>query len=153
MSRHTAQVSWTRGDARFTDGRYSRGHVWRFDGGVEVPASASPHAVPPPWSRAEAVDPEEAFVASISSCHMLWFLSIAAKRDYTVEEYVDDAEGFLEQDAEGRMSMTRVVLRPRIAFAAARPASSEAIQAMHDEAHHACYIANSVRTAISVEAR
>ena len=153
MSRHTAQVSWTRGDARFTDGRYSRGHVWRFDGGVEVRASSSPHSVPLPYSSAEAVDPEEAFVASISSCHMLWFLSIGAKRGHTIEEYVDEAEGFLERDADGRMSMTRVVLRPRIVFASDLPVSGDDIRAMHDEAHHACYIANSVRTAISVEAR
>ena len=153
MSRHTAQVSWTRGDARFTDGRYSRGHVWRFDGGVEVRASSSPHSVPLPYSSAEAVDPEEAFVASISSCHMLWFLSIAAKRGHTIEEYVDEAEGFLERDADGRMSMTRVVLRPRIVFASGVPVPGDDIRAMHDEAHHACYIANSVRTAISVEAR
>ena len=152
-SRHTAQVSWTRGDARFTDGRYSRAHAWRFDGGAEVAASASPHAVPSPWSKPEAVDPEEAFVASISSCHMLWFLSIAAKRGHAVEEYVDEAEGFLERDAEGHMSMTRVVLRPRIAFAAARPASGDDIRAMHDAAHHACYIANSVKTLITVETR
>jgi organic hydroperoxide reductase OsmC/OhrA len=154
MSRHTAQVSWMRGGARFTDGRYSRGHVWRFDGGTEIAASSSPHSVPLPYSRAEAVDPEEAFVASVSSCHMLWFLSIAAKRGYTVEEYVDDAEGFLEQDAEGRRSMTRVVLRPRIVFASDAPAASgNDIQAMHDEAHHACYIANSVKTAIVCEPR
>jgi organic hydroperoxide reductase OsmC/OhrA len=152
MSRHTAQVSWMRGGARFTDGRYSRGHVWRFDGGTEIAASSSPHSVPLPYSRAEAVDPEEAFVASVSSCHMLWFLSIAAKRGHTIEEYVDDAEGFLEQDADGRMSMTRVVLRPRIVFAADTPASSDDIRAMHEAAHHACYIANSVKTAISVEA-
>jgi len=150
MSRHTAEVSWTRGGARFIDGRYSRGHVWRFDGGAEIAASSSPHSVPLPYSRREAVDPEEAFVASVSSCHMLWFLSIAAKRGHAVEEYVDDAEGFLEPDAEGRMSMTQVVLRPRIVFAADTPASADDIRAMHEAAHHACFIANSVKTAISV---
>jgi organic hydroperoxide reductase OsmC/OhrA len=151
MSRHTATVSWTRGDARFTDNRYSRRHRWRFDGGVEVPASSSPHSVPLPYSSADAVDPEEAFVASISSCHMLWFLSIAAKRGYTIDEYVDDAEGFLEKDAEGRMSMTRVILRPRIAPGGDRVPSSAEIAAMHDEAHHACFVANSVKTAITCE--
>jgi organic hydroperoxide reductase OsmC/OhrA len=153
MSRHTAQVSWTRGDARFTDGRYSRGHAWRFDGGAEAAASSSPHSVPLPHSRPEAVDPEEAFVASISSCHMLWFLSIAAKRRHTVEEYVDEAEGFLERDGAGRMSMSRVVLRPRIVFAADHAPSTADIGSMHDEAHHACYIANSVKTVITIETR
>ena len=116
MSRHTASVQWARGDARFTDNRYSRRHVWRFDGGAEVPGSSSPHSVPLPYSDAEAVDPEEAFVAAISSCHMLWFLSIAAKRGHCIDQYVDEAEGFLEKDADGRMSMTRVVLRPRVGF-------------------------------------
>ena len=95
MSRHTANVHWTRGDARFTDNRYSRRHAWRFDGGAQVPGSCSPDSVPVPYSDPEAVDPEEAFVASISSCHMLWFLSIAAKRGYRVDEYVDVAEGYL----------------------------------------------------------
>ena len=150
MSRHTATVTWTRGDARFTDNRYSRGHRWRFDGGVDVAASASPHSVPLPCSIAEAVDPEEAFVAAISSCHMLWFLSIAAKRGLTVDTYADEAEGFLEKDGDGRMSMTRVVLRPRIVFGGDRAPSAEDIAAMHDEAHHACYIANSVKTLVTV---
>jgi len=147
MSRHTAVVSWSRGDARFTDNRYSRRHVWRFDGGVEVPASSSPHAVPLPYSSAKAVDPEEAFVASISSCHMLWFLSIAAKRGYAIDRYVDEAEGFLEKNDEGRMAMTRVILRPRIAFGDRLPSSDE-LASMHDEAHHECFIANSVKTVI-----
>lgn len=153
MSRHGATVSWTRDGARFTDNRYSRRHVWRFDGGVEVPGSSSPHSVPLPYSSAEAVDPEEAFVASISSCHMLWFLSIAAKRGFMIDAYDDDAEGFLEKDADGRMSMTRVVLRPRIAFAGERRPSSDDVAAIHDAAHHACYIANSVKTAVAIETR
>ena len=153
MSRHTASVHWTRGDARFTDNRYSRAHVWRFDGGVEVHASSSPHSVPIPYSSAEAVDPEEAFVASISSCHMLWFLALAAKRGHRIDEYVDEAEGYLEKDAEGRMSMTRVVLRPRTVFSGGHPPSCADLAAMHDEAHHACYIANSVKKQIGCEPR
>ena len=153
MSRYTASVEWTRGDARFTDLRYSRRHVWRFDGGAEVPGSSSPHSVPVPYSDAEAVDPEEAFVAALSSCHMLFFLSIAAKRGHRIDLYVDEAEGFLEKDADGRMAMTRVVLHPRVVFSGDRPASSADIAAMHDEAHHACYIANSVRTVIGCEPR
>src|SRR6185437_15553888 len=144
MSRHTANVHWTRGEARFTDNRYSRRHAWRFDGGVEVVASSSPHSVPVPLSSPEAVDPEEAFVASISSCHMLWFLSIAAARGHRIDEYVDDAEGFLEKDGDGRMSMTRVTLHPKIAFGGERGPSAADIAAAHDDAHHACFIANSV---------
>lgn len=153
MSRHTASVHWMRGDARFTDNRYSRRHAWRFDGGAEVAGSSSLHSVPLPYSDAEAVDPEEAFVASISSCHMLWFLSIAAKRGHRIDEYVDEAEGYLEKDADGRMSMTRVVLRPRVVFSGGPAPSADDIDAMHDEAHHACYIANSVKTTIGVERR
>jgi organic hydroperoxide reductase OsmC/OhrA len=151
MSRHTANIRWARGDATFTDNKYSRRHAWRFDGGVEVPASASPQSVKPPYASLDAVDPEEAFVAALSSCHMLWFLWIAAKRGYRVDAYADDAEGFLEKDAAGHVSMTRVVLRPRIAFAEGHGPSTADITAMHDEAHHLCNIANSVRTAITIE--
>jgi organic hydroperoxide reductase OsmC/OhrA len=150
-TRHTATVSWARDGARFTDNRYSRRHAWRFDGGVEVRGSSSPHSVPLPYSSADAIDPEEAFVASISSCHMLWFLSTAAKRGFTVDDYVDDAEGFLERDADGRMSVTRVNLRPMISWSGERTPSTRDIAAIHEEAHHACYIANSVKTAIAIE--
>lgn len=153
MSRYTADIRWTRGDAKFTDNRYSRRHIWRFDGGTEVPASSSPHSVPLPWSSADAVDPEEAFVASIASCHMLWFLSIAAKRGHRVDAYADAAEGVMEKDADGRMAVTRVVLRPHAAFSGERLPSPAEIAAMHEEAHHACYIANSVKTEIRVEPR
>lgn len=151
MSRYTANVHWTRGDAQFTDNRYSRRHAWHFDGGAEVPGSSSPQSVPVPYSDPEAVDPEEALVAALSSCHMLFFLSIAAKRGHRIDEYADDAEGFLERDADGRMSMTRVVLHPRIAFSGDHPPSSADVRAMHDAAHHACYIANSVKAVIEIE--
>jgi len=153
MSRYTANVRWTRGDANFIDGRYSRRHAWRFDGGAEVPGSSSPHSVRIPYSDPEAVDPEEAFVAALSSCHMLFFLSIAAKRGHRIDEYVDDAEGFLEKDPDGRMSVTRVMLHPRVAWSGDHPPSSGDIAAMHDEAHHACYIANSVKTQVACEPR
>jgi organic hydroperoxide reductase OsmC/OhrA len=152
MSRHTANVVWSRGDQRFTDNRYSRRHRWRFDGGAEVPGSSSPHSVPVPYTDPEAVDPEEAFVAANTRSPMLWVQSIAAKRGHRVVEYADDAEGFLEKDAGGRMSMTRVVLHPRIAFSGDRPPSSAEVTAMHDEAHHACFIANSVKTVVEVDA-
>jgi organic hydroperoxide reductase OsmC/OhrA len=153
MSRHTATVSWARANAAFIDNKYSRRHVLRFDGGVEVPGSSSPHSVRVPYTSVEAVDPEEMFVASISSCHMLWFLSIAAKRGFRVDSYDDDAEGTLEKDRDGNVSMTRVVLRPRIAFSGARAPSTADLAAMHEEAHHECYIANSVRTVVAIESR
>ena len=116
MSEYTATVSWQRGDARFVDNRYSRAHEWKFDGGTVVPASSSPHSVPVPLSDPRGVDPEEAFVAALSSCHMLWFLSIAAKRGFAVESYEDNAVGYLEKNDAGRMAMTRVILRPAVRF-------------------------------------
>ena len=151
MSRYTASVRWARGDAAFTDLRYSRRHTWRFDGGVDVPASSSPHSVKVPYSAEDAVDPEEAFVASIASCHMLWFLSIAAERGFVVDRYVDDAEGFLERGADGTVWMTRATMRPTIAFAGTRKPSRDELVAMHDQAHHACFIANSVKTVVTCE--
>lgn len=141
---------WDRGEAPFADNRYSRQHRWRFDGGAEVPASASPHVVPPPMSDAAAVDPEEAFVAAISSCHMLWFLSIAAKRGFIVDRYEDHAEGVLAKDARGRRAMTRVTLRPQVSYAGEKP-DEKTESSMHEAAHDACFIANSVRTEVIVE--
>ena len=113
MSAYVARVEWRRNGQDFLDDRYSRAHEWAFDGGVTVPASASPHIVPLPFSVAENVDPEEAFVASLSSCHMLFFLSLAARRGIVIDEYVDEAEGYLEKAADGKLTMTRVILRPR----------------------------------------
>ena len=151
MSDHQATILWVRGGQSFTDGRYSRGHVWRFDGGVTVPASSSPHVVPAPCSVAAAVDPEEAFVASLSSCHMLWFLSIASKRGLVVESYCDEAVGVMARNAEGRLSMTRVTLRPNIQFSADRQPRHDEVEAMHHEAHEQCFIANSVKTEVCCE--
>ena len=151
MSDYTAVVTWSRNGARFTDNRYSRGHRWVFDGGVEVPASASPHSVPLPLSVAAAVDPEEAFVAALSSCHMLWFLSLAAKQGFVVEGYRDEASGVMAKDAEGRLAMTRVTLRPRITFASDRRPTPAEHEAIHHEAHDLCYIANSVKTEVRCE--
>ncbi len=151
MAEHTAVVVWTREGAAFTDNRYSRGHRWLFDGGVEVPASASPHNVRLPLSVEAAVDPEEAFVASLSSCHMLWFLSIAAGRGFVVDSYRDEAVGLLEDDGSGRLAMTRVTLRPAVEFGGdARPADEE-IAALHEKAHELCFIANSVKTDVRCE--
>ena len=134
----------------FTDNRYSRAHSWVFDGGTEVRASASPHVVPLPLSVAEAVDPEEAFVASLASCHMLWFLSIAAKRGFVVERYRDESSGLLAKDAEGKLAVMRVALRPVVAFAPERRPSAEEHAAMHHEAHDLCFLANSVKTVVEV---
>jgi organic hydroperoxide reductase OsmC/OhrA len=151
MSRHTAAIHWQRDGARFSDNRYSRGHSWRFDGGIEVPASASPHVVPPPLSVEGAVDPEEAFVASLAACHMLWFLSIAAGRGFVVDSYRDEAEGELARDRAGMLSMTLVTLRPRVRFEGdLRPARAE-FEAMHEEAHQKCFLAASVKTEIRCE--
>ena len=151
MTDYTATVEWQRGDAAFTDKRYSRAHTWRFDGGAVVRGSSSPHSVPLPWSDAGAVDPEEAFVASLSSCHMLWFLSIAAARGYRVDDYRDEAVGTMARNAEGRMAMTRVRLRPAVTFSGERRPSPAEMAAMHHEAHEQCFIANSVRTEVTCE--
>lgn len=151
MATHTATVSWDRFDAAFTDNRYSRAHRWMFDGGATIPASSSPHVVAVPMSDPMGVDPEEAFVASLSSCHMLWFLSIAARHGYVVDRYEDQAVGTMARNAEGRRAMTRVVLRPAVAFGGERQPTAEEMHALHDEAHHECYIANSVRTEVVVE--
>lgn len=151
MSEHTATVEWTRDGAVFTDGRYSRGHRWRFDGGVEVPASSDPGAVRPPLSVVEAVDPEEALVAALSSCHMLWFLAIAAKRGFVVDSYRDEAAGVMGRDTDGGQSMHRVTLRPRIRFGGDRRPSAEEHEAMHHEAHEKCYIARSVKAEVVCE--
>lgn len=151
MSHHTATVVWERHGAEFVDGRYSRAHRWTFDGGATVPASSSPHVVPIPLSDPLGVDPEEAFVAALSSCHMLFFLSFAAGRGLVVDQYLDEAVGTMAPNARGRLAMTRVVLRPRIAFVGDHHPDGATLRALHDQAHHACFLANSVRTDIVVE--
>ena len=151
MARYSATIRWQRGEQRFTDNRYSRAHTWTFDGGIVVPGSSSPHVVPVPGSDPHAVDPEEAFVASLSSCHMLWFLSIAAGRGFRVDDYADEALGTMARNAEGKLAMTRVVLRPRVVFSGdPRPGPAD-LAAMHHEAHEQCFIANSVCTEVTCE--
>ena len=131
----------------FTDQRYSRAHTWHFDGGADVAASSSPHIVPLPYSVAAHVDPEEAYVASLSSCHMLVFLAVAAKRGYAVDSYRDRAQGVMEKNPQGRLHISRVTLHPRVAYRGTVPdAATE--HALHHEAHEQCFIANSVRTVI-----
>lgn len=152
MSEYSSTVSWSRAkDEVFRDGEYSRGHAWTFDGGAEVLASSSPHVVPPPFSVEAYVDPEEAFVASLSSCHMLFFLAIAAKRGFVVDRYVDEASGVLEKGPDGRTSMTRVTLRPTVVFSGERQPIPEQIERMHHQAHEQCYIANSVKSEVVTE--
>jgi organic hydroperoxide reductase OsmC/OhrA len=153
MSNYTAEIRWQRGDQKFTDNRYSRAHTWRFDGGVTVPASSSPAVVPLPMSDAGAVDPEEAFIASLSSCHLLWFLSLAAKRGYLVDAYVDEARGLMAKNAEGRLAITLVTLRPLVTFSGTRQPDHAALEALHHAAHSECFIAASVRSEIRIEPR
>ncbi len=150
MASHIATIRWERNGATFSDKKYNRAHTWKFDGGAEVPASSSPHVVPLPYSDPAGVDPEEAFVASISSCHMLWFLSIACKRGFVVESYDDDAEGQMEKNAEGKLAVTMVRLCPKVTFLSPGP-DDMTFRAMHHEAHEECYIANSVKTEIVCE--
>jgi organic hydroperoxide reductase OsmC/OhrA len=151
MSDYTAEVIWQRGEALFTDNRYSRAHRWRFDGGLEVPGSSSAHSVPLPWSDPAAVDPEEAFVASLSSCHMLWFLSIAAKRQYRVDRYRDLSVGTLGQNSQRQWCMTHVTLRPEVEFSGSTLPTPADIEAMHHAAHEQCYIAHSVTSVVTCE--
>ena len=148
MARYSAEVIWERGEQRFTDNRYSRRHVLRFDGGVELPGSSSPQVVRVPMSDAAAVDPEEMFVASLASCHMLWFLGIAAQRGFCVDRYVDAASGVMARDAAGRMAMTVVTLQPAVRFSGDRLPTDDEIAVMHHEAHAECFIANSVKTEV-----
>ena len=148
---YQARIHWERGAAPFTDNRYSRGHRWHFDGGVEVPASSSPHTVRVPLSVAAAVDPEEALVASLSSCHMLWFLSLAASGGFRVDEYTDDAIGVMGKNAAGKIAMLRVTLRPRVVFSGERLPSRADIAQLHHRAHEECFIANSVTTEVRIE--
>ncbi|MCU0482298.1 MAG: OsmC family protein [Anaerolineae bacterium] len=138
-------------DEVFIDNKYSRSHTWVFDGGIELAASSSPHIVPLPMSNEFAIDPEEAFIASISSCHMLWFLSIVAGKNYIVEHYEDNAEGILGKDEDGKLAMTKVTLKPKVVFDSKTAPSQEQIEELHHLAHAKCFIANSVKTQITIQ--
>jgi organic hydroperoxide reductase OsmC/OhrA len=149
--RYTADLLWQRrADESFTDQRYSRRHELRFDGGAVLPASSAVSSVPLPWSDPTAVDPEEMLVASIASCHMLWFLSLAAKAGHVVERYRDAAEGVMTKNAAGKLWVSQVTLRPQVTFAEGRGPTAEALDALHHRAHEECFIANSVRTEVRV---
>jgi organic hydroperoxide reductase OsmC/OhrA len=152
MSTYTATIRWSReGADGFLKGQYSRAHEWAFDGGAVVPASASPHIVPAPWSDAAGVDPEEAFIASLASCHMLFFVDFARRAGFVIDDYVDEAEGELGKRADGRMAMTRVTLRPQVTWSGSPP-SADQLADLHHRAHEACFIANSVTTDVTVAA-
>ncbi|MED5621364.1 OsmC family protein [Ideonella sp. BN130291] len=153
MHLYTAQIDWTRGDAAFTDNRYSRAHEWRFDGGAVVPASSSPLSVRVPYSNPANVDPEEAFVAALSSCHMLTFLWLAGREGLCVDRYSDAAEGVMEDIGHGRQAVTRATLRPEVVFSGTKRPSDADVERLHHSAHEQCYIANSVKTEITVQGR
>jgi organic hydroperoxide reductase OsmC/OhrA len=153
MLSHTATIRWFASPGEdFAKGQYSRAHSWMFDGGTIVPASASPSVVRPPWAEAAAVDPEEALIASVSSCHMLWFLDLARHAGHSVISYEDEADGALEKCDDGKVRITRIMLRPQIAFAEPEP-DAAAIDALHHEAHERCLIANSITATVTVEPR
>lgn len=152
MHRYEARVAWQRNGAKFTDLRYSRGHEWSFDGGVRLTGSSSPSSVPVPYSVVEAVDPEEALVAAASSCHMLTFLYLAAKRGFVVDSYADDAFGVLEKNEQGKLAITRITLRPKIEFTGEKTPSAHELEALHHSAHEECYIASSIKSEVVVEA-
>jgi organic hydroperoxide reductase OsmC/OhrA len=149
MSEHEARVEWRRGAVEFTTDTYDRTHSWTFGGGLRVEASSAPEY----RGRSELPNPEEALVAALSSCHMLTFLAIAARRRLVVERYEDEAVGHLEKNPQGRLAITRVTLRPRLAFGGEKPPSEEELSRLHQLAHEQCFIANSVTTEVTVEPR
>jgi organic hydroperoxide reductase OsmC/OhrA len=151
MARHFATLRWHRAGADFLDRRYSRAHTLHFDGGAVVPGSSSPHVVPLPMSDAAAVDPEEAFVAALSSCHMLWFLDLAARAGLVVDSYEDEADGRMGRNAAGKLVVEVVTLRPRTRFAGERVPDAAELERLHHRAHEECFLANSVRCEIRCE--
>jgi organic hydroperoxide reductase OsmC/OhrA len=151
MTSYTAQTLWLREDQNFLDNRYSRKHVLRFDGGAELAGSSSPHVVQLPYSDASAVDPEEMFIASLSSCHMLWFLSVAVKRKFCVDRYSDAASGVMEKNVDGKLVVSVVTLRPQVQFSGDHLPTRAELDAMHHAAHEDCFIANSVKTQVLCE--
>lgn len=150
MSEHIATIKWQRNQAKFTDNKYSREHLWQFDGGTKIPASSSPQVVPVPHSNPNYIDPEEAFIASIASCHMLWFLAIAANQEFTIESYLDRAVGLMSQNKDGKLAMTQITLSPTIVFSADNLPTTKQVEKMHQEAHQNCFLANSIKTEIII---
>jgi len=152
MSEYKATIDWRRQSADFDHKTYNRNHTLAFEGGIRVPATAAPANIPPTAAGAPGVDPEQAFVASLSSCHMLWFLHLASRAKFVVDAYMDEASGVLEKNATGDMAMTRVTLRPEVSYAGRKPNPEEHAK-LHEDAHHKCFIANSVKTEVLIEPR
>ena len=152
MSTYTATIRWKRSSgADFAKGRYSRAHQWAFDGGAVVPASASPDNVPAGTADEAGVDPEEAFIAAISSCHMLFFIDYARRDGFVVDSYVDEAVGVMEKNGSGKIAVTKVTLRPKILFSGDEQPRAEEIADLHHRAHEDCFIANSISTQVTVQ--
>jgi organic hydroperoxide reductase OsmC/OhrA len=149
MSEHVAEISWRRATESFAYDHYNRAHEWRFDGGVVIPASAAPHY----RGEGERVDPEEAFVAALSSCHLLTFLAIAAKKKLVVDSYEDRAVGRMDKNAQGKLAVTSVDLHPRVVFAPGVEVDAATLKKMHHDAHEQCFIANSVKTLVIVHSK
>lgn len=147
---YTATIHWQRDGQNFGDNRYSRAHEWRFDGGVVVPGSPDPKGVPPPMSRLDAVDPEEALVASVSSCHMLFFLALASKKGFVIDSYTDDPIGVMTKNERGKFYISAVTLKPRIVWSGDKKPGPEDIHRIHERAHDECYIANSLKGEVTV---
>ena len=153
MSNYVATVVWTRAaDAPFKDNKYSRAHEWRFDGGAVVKGSSAPSSVRAPLSDPSAVDPEEALVAAVASCHMLFFLSYVAAAGFVVDRYEDDAIGEMGKNANGKTAIVKITLRPKIAWAGTPPGAQQ-IDQLHHRSHEECYIANSITAQVTVESR
>jgi organic hydroperoxide reductase OsmC/OhrA len=148
---YRAGILWTRNGAPFTDNRYSRAHLWRFDEGLEVPASSSPLSVRLPFSRADAVDPEEAFVAALASCHMLFFLNFAALGGFVVDRYDDTPVGVMTKNRDGKLYMSKITLNPSVTFTGAKHPTEHDVGQLHHRSHEECYIANSVRTDVVID--
>ena len=152
MSEYTAKVIWNRGSHEsYINNQYSRGHHWIFDGGLTVPASSSPHIVPLPFSVEGNVDPEEAFIASFTSCYILFFPGIAAKKRWVVDAYTDNAIDVMEYDSHGNMAISKVTLRPKADFSGEKQPTLEQIEKVHHQSHQECFIANSVKTEVCVD--
>jgi organic hydroperoxide reductase OsmC/OhrA len=152
MSEHRTRIEWRRESADFRYATYSRNHTWSFDGGIQVSAAAAAENIPRTAASAPGVDPEQAFVAALSSCHMLWFLHLACGAGHTVDSYVDEAAGVLEKNSQGRLAITRVTLRPAVKFSGRAPGTGEHDK-LHYEAHEHCFIANSVTSDVRIEPR
>lgn len=153
MSEHKATIRWQRTSPEFLKGRYSREHTWTFDGGLTVPASPAPSSVPAPWSNPAHVDPEEAFVASVSSCHMLTFLFLAAKQGFQVDSYEDEAVGAMMKNAKGVLWVSHIRLNPKIGFSGEKLPTQPDEEQLHHQAHEQCFIANSIKTEVVVQSR